>query len=86
MSLIRFDRVASRPLSLWQTAVATHARQQPEVVHGKVSQTMVMQHPMVRAAAAHVTATYEGNAPTAELVQYYYRCLLLFTFSTRSGR
>jgi hypothetical protein len=66
MSLIRFDRVASRPLSLWQTAVAEHARQQLKKVHSKVSQTKVLQHPMVRAAADHVTATYQGTPPTAE--------------------
>jgi hypothetical protein len=65
MSLIRFDRVASRPLSLWQTAVAEHARQQLEQAHGSVSQTRVLQHPMVRAAADHVTATFQGAPPTA---------------------
>lgn len=65
MSSIRFDRVASRPLSLWQSAVAENARQQLEKIQSNVTQTQVMQHPMVRAAAEHVKATYHGTPPTA---------------------
>jgi 3',5'-cyclic AMP phosphodiesterase CpdA len=66
MTPLRFERVPSRPLSLWQSAVAENARRQLELSNSKVSQTMVMQHPMVSAAAEHVTATYNGNPPTAD--------------------
>lgn len=64
MSLLRFDRVPSRSLSLWQSAVAENARRQLErKANRPASQTEVMQHPMVVAAAEHVTSTFEGNPP-----------------------
>jgi len=66
MAPLRFGRVPSRPLSLWQSAVADFARQQLENTNNNVSQTMVMQHPMVGAAAEHVTATYSGHPPTQD--------------------
>jgi hypothetical protein len=61
MALLRFGRVPSRPLSLWQSAVAEFARQQLQGTNSNVSQTMVMQHPMVSAAAEQ--EGYEQRAP-----------------------
>jgi 3',5'-cyclic AMP phosphodiesterase CpdA len=64
MSSLHFDRVPSRPLSLWQSAVAENVRLQLQHTTGRVIQNLVMQHPMVNATAAHVKATISGNPPS----------------------
>jgi hypothetical protein len=66
MTSLRFERVPSRPLSLWQSAVAKNVRSQLALKQSasKVTQNQVMQHPMVSAAAEHVVATFNGNPPS----------------------
>lgn len=64
MASLSFDRVPSRPLSLWQSAVAKNVRLQLQQTAGKVTQSLVMRHPMVSAAADHVKATFSGNPPS----------------------
>jgi hypothetical protein len=64
MAPLQFDRVPSAPLSLWQSAVAEHARYQLEQTGNNVSRKLIMQHPMVSAAADHVTGTFSDHPPT----------------------
>jgi len=64
MAPLRFDRVPSRPLSLWQSAVAENVRHHLEKSGSSISQTQIMQHPMVSAAAEHVRSTFSGNPPS----------------------
>ena len=61
-----FERVPSGPLSLWQSAVAENARLQLKQTGGNVTQSQVVGHPMVRAAAEHVQATYSGHPPSEQ--------------------
>lgn len=65
MAPLNFYRVHNRHLSLWQSAVADHVRKELQKNNTEVTQTMIMQHPMVTAAAIHVEATFENRPLSA---------------------
>lgn len=60
---LNFVRVHNRHLSFWQSVVSEYAGNELTAANVKVSQNVLLKHPMVRATSAHVSATADGTPP-----------------------
>ncbi|MEZ5013563.1 MAG: metallophosphoesterase [Chitinophagales bacterium] len=66
MKKFNFVRVKHPHLSLWQSVVSQHVREQLEQKQKKVRQNDLLAHPMVQATNDHVLKTFNGEIPNRD--------------------